>query len=473
MQNSEKKIDGLFRDKLGSHEVAPPPAVWNNIVGSLDGRNRKRRMIWVLGLSSAASLLFAFLAGWYLSGQVTPNGELQAENNKRVSTTTAPANNENEIQNSTITKDNERSTPMGEVESASSEIKHAANTFVTPSKTAAQKQMGTDVTATNESTENFILRLLSPQKTHAQSGQQNNYELIAMNTDGLTDADRAIIAGNLEMKNQSGKNDQNSTSGFGVGLQASPVYRFDGSPSVHADYLNGSGVSGGGSQQYMTGITGGIVVSYRPGSRVSIQSGVNYGEISQRGGDVAITFAGHNQVFDRGLFGESYFGEPLISEASNSVVLNTNMGLATIDVPAGVELATANTSNKFTNEATRNYSLKQQAGYLEIPLIVRYRIVDQRLGFHLLGGVNTNVLMSNNASLVDNNNVVANGKTEGLNPLTFSSSIGMGMNYAISERFNLSLEPTMKIQLSSLNSQGYYNARPYTVGVFTGVTYNF
>jgi hypothetical protein len=142
-------------------------------------------------------------------------------------------------------------------------------------------------------------------------------------------------------------------------------------------------------------------------------------------------------------------------------------------MPEGTEVATVNTINKTANEETRNYDLQQHAGYLEIPLIVRYRIIDHRVGLHVLGGVNTNVLMTNNASLVDNKTVVARGKTEGLNTFTFSSSLGLGMSYAISERFNVSVEPTMKFQLNSLNSENYYDARPYTVGIFTGLTYNF
>lgn len=132
-----------------------------------------------------------------------------------------------------------------------------------------------------------------------------------------------------------------------------------------------------------------------------------------------------------------------------------------------------NVTNNYASEVARNYNLKQQAGYLEIPLVVRYKIIDRRMDFLLLGGINTNVLMSNNASLVDNKEIIANGKIEGLNPLTFSSSVGMGISYAISDRFNLSVEPTMKILLNSLNKQSGYDSRPYAVGIFTGISYQF
>jgi len=467
MQNSEKKIDGLFRDKLQGHEVVPPPAVWDTIVSSLDGRSRKRRMIMIWGLSSAASLLFAFLAGWYFSGEITTSySDMQATNSIPASQSPAQTAPVQESPNTLLASTKELNTSTTSL---------AENTtFAKTTKSALPIQH--ELVKNEESRrENFFIRFLSPIKAFVNGNNNNNDELIAMNNDGLTETDRAIIARNMEQKNPAEKKADKTKSGFGVGIQASPVYRFDGNnPSMlDNDNLLGSTEV---SQEYVSTITGGVVVTYQSNKRFSVQTGLNYGEVSQSGGDIGISYAGHNWVNNRGEnFTTNYEdNNPLTGEsASNNVILNTELGFANIEMPVGAQLATANSTNKISNDVTRNYNLEQQAGYLEIPLIVRYRIIDHRLGFHLLGGVNTNVLMSNNASLVDNNNVIANGKTEGLNPLTFSSSLGVGMNYAISERFNFSLEPTMKIQLNSLNSQSYANARPYTVGIFTGVTYNF
>jgi hypothetical protein len=467
MQNSEKKIDGLFRDKLQSHEVIPPPAVWDTIVGSLDGRSRKRRMIMIWGLSSAASLLFAFLAGWYFSGETTTSdSDMQATNSIPASQSPAQTAPVQESPNTLLASSKELNAPTTLLADNAPLAKTTKLAF--PTQHGLSEKEGSP-------RENFVIRFLSPIRVFVYGDQKNNDDLIAMDYDGLTETDRAIIASNMETMDLSERKAEVSKSGFGVGVQASPVYRFDGNnqPMRYNDNLLGSTEI---SQEYVANITGGVVVTYRSNKRFSVQTGLNYGEVSQSGGDIGVTYSGHNWVNNRGeIITTDYKGNnPLTGEsASNNVILNTELGFANIDMPVGAQLATANSLNKISGDVTRNYNLEQQAGYLEIPLIVRYRIIDQRLGFHLLGGVNTNVLMSNNASLVDNNNVVANGKTEGLNPLTFSSSLGVGMNYAISERFNFSLEPTMKIQINSLNSQSYIDARPYTVGVFTGVTYNF
>jgi len=188
-----------------------------------------------------------------------------------------------------------------------------------------------------------------------------------------------------------------------------------------------------------------------------------------------VSFVGQNWIKDQfGSDSKELVSNPTEGNSlSNNMTLKTQMGLVNIAMPEGVGMATVNVNNNYISEVERNYDIKQQAGYLEIPLLLRYKIIDRRLGFLVLGGINTNVLMSNNVSLIDNNQVIANGKIEGLNPLTFSSSVGMGINYAITNRFHFSIEPTMKIQLNSLNKETNYDSRPYAVGIYTGISYQF
>jgi len=466
MQNSENKIDGLFRDKLHDHKVVPPPAVWDNIAGALDGTKRKKRMVFVWGISLAASLLLAFLAGWYFSGQISPRGAMQSEQ-------ITPASN-NPVQPATAQQSSVRSIASNESEKISASAYSVSNKERS-SKIASSTTAGS--TSIAPSRENFLIRLLSPLTTSVKSNHANDFRLIAMNDDSFfSEADRAIIASNVGSKEELVKSENHSK--WSVGVQASPVYRFDQASSFNADNSDPMLTleSAGGSSKYITNVAGGVKVEYNTGSRLSVQSGVNYGEVAQNPGRVGVSFVGQDWFYNKtgtddskGLVSTPNEGNSL----SNNMILKTQMGLANIEMPEGVGLAAVNVTNNYTSAVARNYDMEQQAGYLEIPLLVRYKIIDKRLGFLLLGGLNTNFLMSNNVSLVDNNQVIANGKIEGLNPLTFSSSVGMGINYAITNRFNLSVEPTMKIQLNSLNKQTSYNSKPYTVGIFTGVSYQF
>jgi hypothetical protein len=79
MQNSEHEIDDLFRTNLTGFEVPPPPTVWDRVATSMGISKRKRRLILIWRFSGAASLLFAFLMGWYLSNQPKNNEEYFAQ----------------------------------------------------------------------------------------------------------------------------------------------------------------------------------------------------------------------------------------------------------------------------------------------------------------------------------------------------------------------------------------------------------
>jgi hypothetical protein len=459
MQNSENKTDKLFREKLLNHEVVPPSGVWNNIVGNMDAKNRRRRMIWLWGFSSAASLLLAFLAGWYVAVKQPAEKNFQADALQIKTNIPSQAIN-----------------PVLQAQSPTQSINFHGNNGLIRSEEKIITAKNRESFSEKFQHENIVIKFLLPLQSLFLSTSEPSSKLIAMNSDHFSDSDRAIIARNIENKNETSKIEKKSA--WAIGVQASPVYRFEQSSAASnqvSDPLLSLG-STDGSSNYVTNVTGGIKVEYNTGSRLSVQSGVNYGEIAQNPGKVGVSFSGHNWVTESSGTDDTkgFVSNPNVGNSiSNNMILKTQMGLANIEMPEGVGLAKVNVTNNYASEVARNYNLEQQAGYLEIPLVVRYKIIDRRMDFLLLGGINTNVLMSNNASLVDNKEIIANGKIEGLNPLTFSSSVGMGVNYAITDRFNFSIEPTMKILLNSLNKQSGYDSRPFAVGVFTGISYQF
>ena len=241
-----------------------------------------------------------------------------------------------------------------------------------------------------------------------------------------------------------------------------------------------AGIPAQEATQYQANISGGIAVSYKAGKRIDFISGINYSEVAQNMNGIALSYAGHNWFNDRNSieYADDYSEKNTISGETdnavlNNLILNTQIGLANINLPQGTNVASANLNSALAPEIAQNYDFKQQARYVEIPMLMRYKLIDKKLGLNLLGGFNTNVLVDNSVKLENSSDVLARGTIEGLKPLTWSSSLGMGLNYEINEHINFNIEPTLKIQLNSLNSLSYVNARPYSFGVFTGVSYQF
>lgn len=458
MQNKEHKIDALFRSKLGGYELTPPTEVWDRIANDLGHNRKRRRAIIIWTMSGAASLLLAFFAGWYLSGKSAQSFDKQLMAQLDAVKTEQqihPISNEVINNQLVIHIDQPQFKPILVPESM------YANNASTTSQTKR---------ITGE------LAYLEPIDMSLANRYLNIPELIiSEEEDFFTAADRAIIDANLLAMNTEESNAKNNT--WAVGVSASPLYRFNElNLPMTKDALRYDAVQNEMPSDYQSNVSGGVSVAYETKGRIDIISGFNYSEVAQNTGNVALSFISHNWVNDNRSFefADANVEQEVLNPAKpNNLVINTQVGMANISLPEGAEVASAKVMNSLVPEATQNYDYKQQARYVEVPLLMRYRLIEKRLGVNLLGGINTNVLVSNTVKLEDKNNVVASGKIEGLRPLSWSSSLGMGLNYELTSHLNLNFEPTLKIQLNSLNTQSYFDTRPYAFGIFSGVTYRF
>jgi len=118
-------------------------------------------------------------------------------------------------------------------------------------------------------------------------------------------------------------------------------------------------------------------------------------------------------------------------------------------------------------------SLRQNFSYLELPLVVRYKIIDKTLDLNLIGGVSSGMLVDNSVSSGPVGRKYEIGGTEGLNNITFSSSLGMGLEYNFSEKLSLNFEPTVKYYISPFGEIPGMRIHPYSLGIFSGFSYKF
>jgi hypothetical protein len=108
-----------------------------------------------------------------------------------------------------------------------------------------------------------------------------------------------------------------------------------------------------------------------------------------------------------------------------------------------------------------------------MPFMLRYKLIDKNIDFNLIGGLAYNFLINNNVHTVIDGSKYYIGKTEGLNPILVSSSMGMGIEYTISDKFSLNLEPTFRYYLSPFGDATGVKTHPYSFGVFSGLSFKF
>jgi hypothetical protein len=60
-----------------------------------------------------------------------------------------------------------------------------------------------------------------------------------------------------------------------------------------------------------------------------------------------------------------------------------------------------------------------------------------------------------------------------VNNMNYSGAVGIGLEYPILSKLMLNVEPRFKYYLNPIVKNPTYNIHPYSLGVFTGISYVF
>lgn len=216
--------------------------------------------------------------------------------------------------------------------------------------------------------------------------------------------------------------------------------------------------------------TGGFAMSYKISRRLSVQSGIYYASIGQ---DIQNVSA------------YSGFAPYDYTKGTKNFAIQTVNGMITTsngDVFLADNLEADRVITRFTNDVFDpgkaelqyiNNSVHQSFSYLEVPVFVKYKLLDKGIDVNIIGGLASNVLVNNSVYTPVNGEKYQIGETENLNNLIFSSSLGMGMEYNVSGNLSLNLEPTLRYYLNPFSQITGMKVHPYSFGIFSGLTYKF
>ncbi len=231
-------------------------------------------------------------------------------------------------------------------------------------------------------------------------------------------------------------------------------------PVYYNSLGNGSSISDEFSDNNKNGginLSYGVQIAYTINKRLSIRSGVH---------NVELSYATENVGFS-----------PAV-DAKNIPSINYNANSETILVSDfKPSAAPINNSLSTLDQRDPNFTqdlgfLNQEISYIEVPLEASYALVDKKLGVQMIGGISTLFLKDNTVSINAGDFTTPIGEANNLNNVSFSGNIGVGLNYKLTSKFRLNLEPILKYQFNALNDNPG-NFKPYYLGVYTGVSYKF
>jgi hypothetical protein len=199
----------------------------------------------------------------------------------------------------------------------------------------------------------------------------------------------------------------------------------------------------------------GVQVSYALSNRLSVRAGVNNVDLSYSTSGIEV-------------------GTGPVAAALRSVDYGSREIVVTA-VDKGA-LSNAAPSNGFGDIMPKSLQgdarLVQNINYYEVPVELKYAVVNSRFGVNIIGGLSTLFLGNDEISVkADNFNTVL-GEANNLSSVSFSTNVGLGVDYKLSKKFTFNIEPMFKYQLNPYTDSSV-DFKPYYLGVYSGLSFKF
>ncbi|MGJ8683924.1 MAG: hypothetical protein ACSHWW_04835 [Nonlabens sp.] len=201
----------------------------------------------------------------------------------------------------------------------------------------------------------------------------------------------------------------------------------------------------------------GVNVGYNLTSRLSVRTGIHKVNVSYTTNDIIYGVA--TQPGDVQLLSVDNYDSNAVSNPGS--ISTDNLGSS-----FSQEFLSDNTFNGFQGE------ISQRLGYLEVPLEMKYKVLDSKLSVNVMGGMSALFLTDNSIAVTNSTAKLELGEDDNFNSFNQSANFGIGIDYLFTDQLGITVEPMFKYQLNALkeNTAGF---KPFNVGVYSGITYKF
>lgn len=483
METKSNNIDRYFRDRLGNYEQSPPDTVWEQILIKGNRRRKKKAIMIVFRIAAGMAVLISTGIGVYLL----------TRNNVPVKDTTAVVIAEDK---SSEDKSSSQGEQIKQETSSIASVSKQQPGSRSVSKTQANTELSEEMQVTHHpqiiEVENEIT-VVERNKLEVEPYEITNdipvdeLQLAGIETTLIPDSlsrelripDRINVADSaadgtavmLALSDESIEIPQTRKRKWSIGSELAPLYS-DG--DVRADNFDNLSQTVSQNESGILAYAGGLRVALNTGSRLSVQSGIyysRYGRELDRIQTVAVSgesdykfLAGSNSTGNiKGIIDTKayYFSGNALSE---NIVLDVN------DYKNGI--GKSNVNPIATGDA-EYITLRQYFDYFELPLILKYKIIDRKLDFGFSGGLITNLLVGNAVNMINDGESKQVAETSGIKKINYLGSVGMGFEVPVGGKFSFTLEPRFRYYLNQINQTSDIVVHPFSLGFFAGINYTF
>lgn len=461
MTDANNNMDKVFRDKLGDFSQQPPEEIWAGIKSGIGKKPRRKILIplW----QAAAGMALIITAGsifYFLNRPVNNNIALQ--------TPPAKQNTLNILQNKPITGQEEEifsNSPAETGNTGHTYLKKTENfksgEFSNDHPDSGENYPGNDFSTGNKNVEvpgsrqNIIevIFVYSYKPTVAEDKIPRNKNINVANWEML------IADVGLDVDNSMGPKNILLTA------QMSPTYSY-------RDIANSGASEFNQNESGKISYSGGLQIGYKTSDRLSFHAGLMYSQLAYEVNNV------NKYYVNLASTGTDVLSTPV----ETASVYGAKNSIGTISAPdRGSIFVAENNSVKGEKDYYSNVTggvgssvqtegiVNQVFQYIEVPFLLRYKIVDRKFGVNLLGGLSTNILMGNHTSLTLQGETSNIGSSKNIRDINYMGNMGLGFDYTLNKNIIFTMEPQFKYFLNSINQNNLITNRPYMMGIFTGV----
>jgi hypothetical protein len=432
-----KNIDRLYQEKFRDLEATPREAVWKSISAKLQEKERRKsavRPLWyrIAGVAAIISLLL-LIGDWILQPQ-----QVQVVSNEEQ---TLDNSTETILPNDTSIA---ASTPSEE-EILSEDVEEITTKPVVSAKIQDKKTIVSETSSISLSGIRKTISSLTGLKNSVSNTTTEKEKSPEISEENAILEDLNKISQEEEIASSFDKRIE-------VKTHAAPIYygNFGKGNFLDAQF---DGNSSKGEVTYSYGIN----IAYAFSEKLKVRSGINKVSMSYNTNDIAY----HSVVNPAAVSSINYRDQGNIG--------NTVIGSSSPRTKGDALPATANKAS-FGNLATG--LLNQKIGYLEVPVELEYKLIDHKFQVNLIGGASTLFLDENMITVNSGSLSTDLGEANNLNNVSFSTNIGLGVDYNLTKQFKLNVEPMFKYQINTFSGTSG-EAQPYYLGIYSGFSFEF
>lgn len=471
-------IDELFQRQLKELEQAPPDMVWYNVEDELDRISMKKKKVWIKNISVAASILLAFGMGYFVANKTSePNTiavredvplveEAEIRQAEEVEDKTMLVSEDNVTTDELPTQDVAAQPQVYTVDISSNESIRTQDEFIINTDTQDDESLVVaDVSEDSQLMEARPqnLEYIASKSPSSIPNSLSNDIVIANNNNNVQKTNDLLFP--VETKEEENK--------WIVGGQMAPLYSFRNLVGDElATQIYDSKESG------LLAYAGGVNLNYQASNRISVQAGVYYSRMGQNINGITVNYEEQEdapQLYQAALLTDvdsdpKFYGEVVVSNSTGNIESNQEE----ISVRSSGSLIHYSMDGaQYRNQPSESQTLQQNFDYLEIPLLVKYKVIDRKVDFNVLSGLSTHILVGNSTYIIVDESKERLGQTSDIKNLNYSGALGMGIEYPLTSSMVISVEPLFKYYLNSVNESNQVDSHPYSFGLFTGLSFIF